>query len=145
MTAVWPAGLPQFVQEQGFSESLPDQTLESQMDTGPPKVRGRFTMNYRPMQASIRCTIRDQEKLFEHFYRDVLGGGALPFHWVNPTTQVLSLMRFKRPPPQKRVMGDCIEFALNLWQLRQYAAFRFDSTVVTFDSTEHLFDETHLF
>lgn len=144
MTAVWPAGLPQFVQEQGFSESLPDQILESAMETGQSKSRRRFTGNWRPVQATIWCTSA-QALVFENFVDETLGGGALPFFWVNPVTQTMALFRFKRPAPQKRAMGDAIIYAMNLWQLRLYAAFRFDSELVTFDSTLHTFDEANRF
>lgn len=145
MTAVWPAGLPQYVREQGFGENLPDQTIESQMDAGLPKARRRYTQNYRPIQATIWCDA-DQHALFEFFYEEALGGGVLPFHWVNPLTQVLAEFRFKRPPPQKRSFGAAnVEIAMTLWQTRQYAGLRFDSTLFTFDSTARTFDETNRF
>lgn len=145
MTAIWPAALPQYVQEQGFGEGLPDQTIESQMEAGLPKSRRRYTKNFRPMQATIWCTA-EQGQLFEYFYEETLSGGVLPFHWVNPFTQVLAEFRFKRPPPQKRSFGSAnVEISMNLWQTRQYAALRFDSTRITFDSTLVTFDETNRF
>ena len=39
----WPASLPQYVQEGGYQETLQDQTVESNMETGPAKIRRRFT------------------------------------------------------------------------------------------------------
>lgn len=143
MTATWPAALPQFVQERGYSESLADQTIESPMDSGPPKVRRRFTKNYRPLQMTIQCDATQRE-LFEYFYHTTLSGGVLPFHWVNPQTQALALMRFRRPPPAYSVFGGVnTAISFSLWQITQYAALRFDSTIITFDSTEVTFDEAN--
>lgn len=145
MTAQWPAALPQYVLEQGYSEILADQTIESTMDSGLPKVRRRFTKNLRPIAAAIKCDA-DQALVFEHFYHETLQGGVLPFHWVNPFTQVLAEFRFKRPPPTKRSFGSAnIEYAMNLWQTKQFTTFRFDSDTLTFDSTLILFSQANRF
>jgi hypothetical protein len=143
MTAVWPAGLPQYVQERGYREDLPDQTVESQVDSGPPKVRRRFTKNFRAIQASIQCDA-EQDEIFDYFYNTTLEGGTQPFLWLNPVRQALALFRFRRPAPVKTVFGGInVAISMNLWQLAQYAALRLDSTIITFDSTLVTFDEAN--
>lgn len=102
--ATWPTGLPQFVQEGGFSESLPDQNIETPMQSGPAKSRRRFTADMRPLQVQILCTPA-QVDLFETFFLTTLRGGSLPFDWVNPRTQVAATYRFRRPPPSYAVVG----------------------------------------
>lgn len=118
MTASWPAGLPQFVQEQGYSETLRDQSIESPMDAGPPKVRRRFTGNYRPLTWTIRCDA-EQAEAFEEFYEVMLAGGTLPFTWVHPRTQRESLFRFRKPPPQYLPFGGTnVAITMQVWELQ---------------------------
>lgn len=104
MPATWPTTLPQYVLEAGYQETLEDQTVESQMDTGPAKVRRRFTTSVRRFQVTIQCT-EAQAVDFEDFYTVTLAGGSLPFEWVHPRTQVARTFRFKKPPPQVSVQG----------------------------------------
>ena len=145
MPATWPAALPQFVQEQGYGETLPDQAIESQVDNGPPKTRRRFTKNLRPIQAVIQCD-SSQRAVFDNFYIVTLEGGTQPFLWVNPFTQKLALFRFRRPPPVYTPFGAVhASISMTLWQLAQYADLRFDSTEVAFDSTLRHFDESNIY
>ena len=101
---VWPPSLPQFVQESGYSESLPDQTIETSMSAGPPKIRRRFTASFRPIQCTIMCTAA-QAETFETFDLTTLRGGSLPFDWVNPRTQTPATFRFRKPVPQYSPFG----------------------------------------
>lgn len=112
----WPASLPQFVQEQGYSETLPQQRIESVVDAGPPKTRRRFTNNNRPITCEIWCDA-SQAAAFETFYDADLAGGVLSFTWVNPITQAAKTFRFRGNPPQKSVRGGAIVFSFSLWQL----------------------------
>lgn len=104
MAAVWPGTLPQYVLEAGYQETLEDQTVESQMDTGPAKVRRRFTNSVRRFQVTIQCD-EVQAADFEAFYLTTLAGGSLPFEWVHPRTRAIRTFRFKKPPPQVTVVG----------------------------------------
>lgn len=104
MAAVWPGTLPQYVLEAGYQETLEDQTVESQMDTGPAKVRRRFTNSVRRFQVTIQCD-QAQADTFETFYNTTLAGGSLPFEWVHPRTRAVRTFRFKKPPPQVSVSG----------------------------------------
>ncbi len=141
MVATWPAGLPQFVQESGYSESLGDNTIESQVDSGQPKSRPRFTASWRPIQATIWLTAAEKA-VFETFYKHTLNSGTEDFFWVNPIDQSVARFRFRRPPPRYGVFGSVnVAAAINLWQLGIYPAFRFDSTAITFDSTTATFDQ----
>lgn len=145
MSASWPATLPQFVQQQGYQETLPDQTIESDVDAGPPKTRRRFTKNFRQAQAAIWVDL-GQKTTFEYFVATTLEGGTLPFLWVNPATQAMAEFRFRRPPPVVTALGpDHFSIVMNLYQLTQFAAFRFDSTQVSFDSTLVSFDAMNLY
>lgn len=112
----WPSNLPQFFQEGGYSETLPNQRIESQNDSGPPKVRRRFTTNWRPIEGDIWCT-GEQAEDFEEFFEDDLAGGTLSFTWVNPITQDAQTFKFRGGAPRKSVRGEIVIFRLQLWQL----------------------------
>lgn len=100
----WPASLPQYVQEGGYQEQLQDQTVESQMDTGPAKIRRRFTKSIRKFQITLLMTAA-QADAFETFWQDTCLGGSIPFNWVNPRTRVPATLRFRNPAPQFSTVG----------------------------------------
>ncbi len=93
----WPETLPQFVEVEGHSETMPDTLLRTEMDVGPAKVRRRSTAAVRPVAVSIQCDA-DQIATLDAFVRDDLRDGALPFDWLLPRTQATVTFRFVRPP-----------------------------------------------
>lgn len=100
----WPATLPQYVQEGGYQETLQDQTIETQMESGPAKIRRRFTKSLRRFQVSMLMTSA-QATTFETFWQDTCKGGSIPFDWVNPRTRAASTVRFRTPAPQFSSVG----------------------------------------
>jgi hypothetical protein len=100
----WPATLPQFVLEGGYQESLQDQTIETQMEAGPAKIRRRFTKSLRRFQMSLMLTSA-QAATFETFWQTTCKGGSIPFDWVHPRTRVATAMRFRNPAPQFTSFG----------------------------------------
>jgi hypothetical protein len=101
----WPTSLPQHVLEQGYNEQVPDQTIETQMDAGPAKVRRRFTTAPRRFGVVVVMD-PDQVALFETFYLETLAGGSLPFDWVHPRTRVSTTFRFRKPVPSINPLGN---------------------------------------
>jgi hypothetical protein len=100
----WPSSLPQYVFEQGYSEKLNDQTIESSVDSGPPKIRRRYTKQIRTFTVSMRLT-PTQKATFETFWQTTLAGGSLPFDWVHPLTREATTFRMRRPAPQMSSVG----------------------------------------
>lgn len=100
----WPGTLPQFVFEQGYQEKLNDQTLESTVDVGPPKIRRRYTKQIRSFTVQMRFT-PTQKATFEGFWQDTLLGGSLPFDWVHPLTRASTSFRFRKPAPSYTSIG----------------------------------------
>jgi hypothetical protein len=102
--ATWPGTLPAYVFEQGYSEKLNDQTLESSVEVGPPKIRRRYTKQIRSFTVQMRLTV-DQKATFEGFWQTTLLGGSLPFDWVHPLTRSSTTFRFRKPAPSFTSIG----------------------------------------
>lgn len=115
MAAVWPSSLPQYVLEAGYQETLEDQVVESGMDTGPVKIRRRFTTNVRRFQVVVQMT-PEQMVDFENFYLNTCGAGSVAFEWVHPRTRVAKTFRFRKPVPTVTVAasGAIVRVQLNL-------------------------------
>lgn len=103
--AIWPASLPQYVLQQGFSEKEPDTMLETQMEAGPPKARRRFTTDYREFTVALQMSAA-QRATFQTFFNTTVKGGSLPFDWVDPVTQGAATFRFRKPAPQWAIRGE---------------------------------------
>lgn len=100
----WPATLPQYVQEGGYQETLQDQTVESQVEAGPAKIRRRFTKSLRRFSVSMLMTAA-QATAFETFWQTTVRGGSLPFDWVHPRTRAATTFRFRNPAPSFSSVG----------------------------------------
>lgn len=95
---IWPATLPQQLEVNAYSESVPNLTIASQMDAGPAKVRRRLTAGVRPVHGQITLTTAELRSLVA-FYKDDLSGGALRFLWKDPIEPETDVeMRFVDPP-----------------------------------------------
>lgn len=95
----WPVTLPEYVLEGGYGEQLPKNTVQSEMESGPMKVRRRFTQVYRQFQVAMIMT-PEQAEIFEDFYLTTCASGGISFDWVHPRTRAPMSMRFINPPPQ---------------------------------------------
>lgn len=90
MIPFWPAELPQRVLADNYSESLGDGRLRTPMEAGPPKIRRRFTLAARPVSAAFKVS-PDGKARIERFFREEVGGGALPFLMPDQTHDGLAL------------------------------------------------------
>lgn len=99
----WPATLPERF-SRNFDTTDVDTLLRSEMDTGPSKVRRRFTGNIEQIQTTINLT-EAQVDILKSFYRNTLGGGVLPFKHLYPTSNALVEYRFMSPPSITHVGG----------------------------------------
>jgi hypothetical protein len=103
-SAVWPSTLPQYVQESGYGETIQDQAIESSVESGPAKIRRRFTKSIRRFQCVMYMT-PSQADTFENFWQNTVKGGSLSFSWVHPRTRQAAVLRFRNPAPQLSTMG----------------------------------------
>lgn len=100
----WPTTLPDYVLENGYQEQFPKNTVETEMETGAPKVRRRFTKVFRKFQCTMMMTT-DQASVFEVFYFNTCAGGSASFDWVHPRKRTAMTLRFTQPPPTFQPYG----------------------------------------
>lgn len=111
--AVWPAGLPQKINQSGFGETLPDNVIRQDMEVGPSKIRRRDVS--APVLIVGNITVDETEYgLLTTFYNTTVAGGALPFDWVHPITGASVEMLFTQPPRISARSGDHYTINLNL-------------------------------
>ena len=102
--ADWPPELPD-LQLLGLTEERQDGRLRSQMDTGQPKVRRRFTAVVRRFQIPTLLT-GEQKIVFDDFYATILLEGSLPFTWEDPVTDAVRNFQFIEPPTFRLDLGN---------------------------------------
>ncbi len=112
MPDVWPATLPQDFLVGSFSESEPETSIQTEMDTGPRKSRQRFTAAEQPISGSMNLTAA-QKATLRTFYRTTLGGGSLSFEWQRPGEN-LENFRFAEPPQYSALGADNYQVNLQL-------------------------------
>lgn len=91
----WPATLRP--NRSGASESPPDNTMRSNMEIGPDKVRRRTTANIRPFMFNMLLDDVGVQTL-DDFYTLTTASGSLPFNFVHPRTEETVEARFVQKP-----------------------------------------------
>lgn len=100
--ATWPSTLPPI--RLPVQSSRQDGTIRTSMETGPQKVRRRFTATSRYYSFPLRMT-GAQFATLETFFDDTLGGGALTFTMDDPHTGSSETFRFQAPPEAEFIRG----------------------------------------
>lgn len=95
--ATWPGTLPTAPLLDGYTETPPDTTIRTASDTGPNKIRRRFTAGVRKFMVRTLLTTA-QVATLDTLYITTLEGGALPFDWTHPRTGASVSFRFVGPP-----------------------------------------------
>ena len=112
----WPASLPQVPESSSYEETAPNELLRTQMDSGPAKVRRRFTSGVRDYGMTFRMT-KAQVATLDTFYITTLSGGVVKYDWTNPRTGATDTFRFKSPPKYQHRTGDFWRVAIEIEQL----------------------------
>jgi len=84
-TPAWPSSLPQKFNADGFQMGMGDGRLRSETDTGPGKMRQRFSAVMKPMSGQMMMD-DDQLVAFRDFLDDDLEGGTLAFTFPRQLT-----------------------------------------------------------
>lgn len=93
----WPATLPQKPLEAGYTPEPQDANLRSSMDTGPDKVRRRYTAVPEFLPCSFRLT-QAQRDTFMTFWRETIQRGAVAYDWTHPEFDTAISCRIKGVP-----------------------------------------------
>lgn len=112
--ALWPSTLPQQVLAADYVESADANTIRSDVDVGPAKLRRRYTAEVKVFQIGLVLTAA-QVATLETFY-DATLGVVDPFDWTHPRTLAAASFRF-RSRPEYRALGRSLfraAFALEL-------------------------------
>lgn len=99
----WPAGLPQNIRIP-TNHQPGEQSIRTQMDAGPNKVRRRYTAVEEPFTTVMVMNGQDYQD-FQNFYNTTLEGGSLRFDWENPVNDNTVEMRFTAPPQGEIISG----------------------------------------
>ncbi|GAB5390196.1 MAG: hypothetical protein Alpg2KO_31640 [Alphaproteobacteria bacterium] len=88
----------------GFSEGWPQTTIRTEMETGPAKLRRRFTAAPEPLTVRFRLNW-PQLALLKAWHDETLSGGVLAFVWAHPRTGEPAQFRFTAPPGNPRAVA----------------------------------------
>jgi phage-related protein len=109
----WPSSLPDKPLQQGYEEAPGDGRQRTQMDTGPAKVRRRFTATVDEFTARFHLTSTEVDTL-DSFWENDLDGGTLRFDWTHPRTGLALQFRFVNRPKRRVVGGTLYEVTARL-------------------------------
>ena len=118
MAATWPASLQQVLNEQGFTYEIGDTAIRSEMETGMPKVRRRFTKPINKLSCSILLNI-SQYSTFSVFFNTTLNGGVNTFNFNNPLSASTSEFRFITPPQISPLGGQVFQVSMQWEEIPQ--------------------------
>ena len=116
MAVAWPVTLQDKVNEDSFAHQIGETVLRSSNETGPVKVRRRFTRPINTFNVSIDLTVAEYST-FYYFYNTTLNGGVTPFDFVNPITGVLNEYRFTGAPAFSSLGGGHFRVTMGWEQL----------------------------
>jgi hypothetical protein len=85
MSILWPSTLPASPLYDGYSESMPNYTLRSSMDSGPSKVRRKCSALPWMMTVNFNLSASQLSALVT-FIETTLIGGTLRFEFSHPRT-----------------------------------------------------------
>jgi len=94
MAEFWPAPLQQCLNQSGWQYNAEDTNVRTNVETGPKKVRRRYTRPDHLMQGII-WVHRDLYTLLDDLYTLTLQNGTLAFNFAHPITGVNSIWRFE--------------------------------------------------
>ena len=106
-TALWPSDLPSMPRAAGFGYTEGDNTIRSEMDVGPAKVRRRSTL--RIDRYSVSLSLDDDQRVSLYQFRSaILEDGSLSFTWTHPITGMPCECRFVGPIAWARESGEWV-------------------------------------
>lgn len=109
---VYPPELPQFVEIQGYDETLPFPVRRTPMQAGPAKQRREYTAAETPITLRTDIMTAVQAAIFEAWYIETLKHGSLEWDWIHPRTQEIKTFRFTAGPKPVPAAGGRVRYFL---------------------------------
>lgn len=111
----WPSSLPQRMRLRNFSGPMSSGAIATEMDSGPPFQRQRFSAAPEPFRGSVFMT-KAQYKTFRTFWESDTAHGAEKFNWAHPITNVTAEVQFDvgNPPRVVPRADDLFEVSMNI-------------------------------
>lgn len=110
--SVWPVTLPAPALN-SLRETPPNNTIRTNMDKGPDKVRRRTTANVRPISFTLKLTPA-QVATLDTFYDNTTFSGADEFDYTHPRTGAAVTARFVSPPEYSESEGVIYNCSISL-------------------------------
>ena len=95
-TETWPTSLPDSPDKSNYTSAARNNTVASGMGYGPAKIRRRSTVAIIDVGMQMQVT-EAQVNTLNNFYNITLFT-TLPFNWIDHTTSLAAVYRFKGPP-----------------------------------------------
>lgn len=76
---------------------LNDNSVENEMESGPPAARLRDTVSYATYTGSLLLSTAHRATM-RTFWESDTKYGTIPFHWKDPVTQASGLYKLQGPP-----------------------------------------------
>lgn len=103
--AIWPSTLPQIPSASGYRESPGEQSIRSNVDVGPPKLRRRTTAAFDRISCQFDLNKTQADDL-DTFYETTLQGGSDQWDWTHPRKLTTRQFRFVGRPTLEYVGPD---------------------------------------
>lgn len=116
MAIQWPVELQDILDESGFGVQYGPTKIETEMDTGPKKVRRRFTQGIDSFSGQITVH-RDDYLIFKNFYNITLNGGVSYFEYRHPIELTDREFRFSGEPSVNYIGGNYFTISFN-WEIK---------------------------
>lgn len=108
----------QIVSRDGYNEGiLNDPTIRSNMDSGEPKARPRFSAVCRTQTGQINGLTSTQVDSIFTFYDTTCAYGSLSFTWTHPRTAVSGTFKWQKRPEVIGTDGVLFTMSIAIMQL----------------------------
>lgn len=113
--AVFPSSLPK-PSPDGYQETMADNTIRSDMDVGPAKVRKRSTSATTKYRLNYELDNTDVNTL-ETFFHDTINDGVDTFDMDDPRSGSTETFRIVGPPDINALTGTWYRVSINMEKL----------------------------
>ncbi len=110
----WPGTLPTAPFFDGLEFSPVDQSISTEMETGPPKRRRRFSAELVVVRVPMLLT-GTELAAFRTFYNTSLSGGSATFTFTDPSDGTTATYQFITAPSWRPIMAHATP-ATRLWR-----------------------------